>query len=129
MAAKQASEPEVIPPGPSPLATSNPAHIGSHGFAQTFGLHPAMALLTVIVNTMVFGSGLVTGGVGWTLSTPIGIVLGIIIYMAQKKWCGDDNESAIIKALIVAFLTAIPTSLPGYLTIPSGIIGLFHRRD
>jgi magnesium-transporting ATPase (P-type) len=86
-----------------------------------------MALLTVVVNTMVFASGFATWGVGWLTSIPVGIVLGIITYMAQKKWYGDDHDSAIIKALIVAFLTAIPTSLPGYLTIPSGVIGLFHR--
>jgi magnesium-transporting ATPase (P-type) len=78
---------------------------------------------------MVFTSGIITGGVGWFLSIPIGMVLGVIIFLAQRKWYGDDNEEAFIKALIVAFLTAIPTSLPGYLTIPSGIVGLFHRKD
>jgi hypothetical protein len=32
----------------------------------------------------------------------------------------------MIKGLIVGLLTAIPTSLPGFLTIPSGIVGLVH---
>jgi len=121
-------KPEVIPPGRSYPATSSPEHHVAHGFSQTFGLHPAAALLTVVVNTMVFASGFGTMGVGWLTSIPVGFVLGIIVFMTQKKWYGDDNESAFIKALIVAFLTAIPTSLPGYLTIPSGILGFFNRR-
>jgi hypothetical protein len=107
----------------------SPDHQMARGFAQTFGLHPAAALLTVVVNTMVFTSGIITLGAGWALSTPIGIVLGIIIFLMQKRWYGDDNQEAFIKALIVAFLTAIPTSLPGYLTIPSGILGFFRRKD
>ena len=119
-------EPEVYRQREAQIVT--PAHAESpHGFAQTFGLHPAMALLTVIVNTMVFASGFGTGGIGWLTSIPVGLVIGVIIFLGQKKWYGDDNENALIKALIVAFLTAIPTSLPGYLTIPSGIVGLFHR--
>jgi hypothetical protein len=122
-------EPPAVISNPPPIAGNNPHHLAARGFAQTFGLHPACALLTVVVNTMVFTSGLVTGGVGWLISIPIGMVLGVIIFLAQKKWYGDDNEEAFIKALIVAFLTAIPTSLPGYLTIPSGIIGFFRRKD
>jgi uncharacterized membrane protein YphA (DoxX/SURF4 family) len=101
---------------------------GGNGFAQLFGLHPAVVLLTVMVDTMIFGSGLVSGGIGWGLSIPVGVVLGVIAFIAQRKWYGDDNEAAFLKALIVAFLTAIPTSLPGYLTIPSGIVGLFRRK-
>lgn len=102
-------------------------HQVARGFAQTFGLHPAMALLTVVVNTMAFTGGLVIPVGGWLLSIPLGIVLAIIVYKGQKKWYDDDHESALIKALIAGFLTAIPTSLPGYLTIPAGILGFFRR--
>jgi hypothetical protein len=118
-----------MPPQQTYTPLPPPHHIAAHGFAQTFGLNPGVALLTVVVNTMVFVSGFGTAGIGWFTSIPIGFVLGIIVFMAQKKWYGDDNEGAFIKALIVAFLTAIPTSLPGYLTIPSGIIGFFRRRE
>jgi hypothetical protein len=94
----------------------------------------------VIVNTMIFGTAgvaalmtLPTGGASLvaltTVSTVCGLILAIITYLAQKKWYDDDKESAIIKALIVGFLTAIPVGLPGYLTIPSGIIGFFRRKD
>jgi hypothetical protein len=96
------------------------------GFGQVFGLDPRIALLTVVVDTMLFGGQLVTLGTSTVLSVPAGVVLGLITYKAQRRWYGDDRESAIIKGLIVGLLTAIPTSLPGFLTIPSGVVGLFH---
>jgi hypothetical protein len=115
------------PPQPPADWKSHPAT--SHGIAQTFGLHPAGVVLTLVVNTMVFVTGLGTLGVGWLTSIPVGLVLGGIIYHIQKKWYGDDHESALLKACIVAFLTAIPSSLPGYFTIPSGILGFFRRKN
>lgn len=129
--------PPRYPPQSYPQQHYAPQHPGkwnqhpgtSHGFAQTFGLHPAGVVLTLAVNTMVFVTGWVTIGAGWLTSIPVGLVLGGIIYQIQKKWYGDDHESALLKAAIVAFLTAIPTSLPGYLTIPSGIVGFFRRKN
>ena len=99
----------------------------SHGhFGQMFGLDPRITLLTLVVDAMLFGGTLVTAGAGALLGVPAGIALGFITYKAQRHWYGDDRESAIIKGLIVGLLTAIPTSLPGFLTIPSGIVGLVH---
>jgi zinc-ribbon domain len=123
------------PPQQQSLSATNPHHLAARGVAQMFGLHPAMALLTVIVNTMIFGAagvvGVISGGLGLIpltfVSTFCGIILGIITYKAQKKWYDDDHDSALIKASIVALLTAIPAGLPGYLVIPSGIIGFFRR--
>jgi hypothetical protein len=103
----------------------NPTHTHS-GFAQVFGLDPRIALLTVVVDSMLFGGQVVTLGASTIISVPAGIVLGLITYRAQRHWYGDDRESAMLKGLIVGLLTAIPTSLPGLLTIPSGIVGLLH---
>jgi ABC-type xylose transport system permease subunit len=75
---------------------------------------------------MLFGGEVATMGAGALLSVPAGVVLGVITYKAQRHWYGDDRESALIKGLIVGLLTAIPTSLPGLLTIPSGVVGLLH---
>ena len=116
----------VLPP--SQERGLNPHHLAARGVAQTFGLHPAMAFLTIIVNTMAFAGGFVIPVGGWLLSIPVGIVISVIVYMGQKKWYDDDHESALIKALIVGFLTAIPTSLPGFLTIPAGIMGFFRKK-
>jgi hypothetical protein len=122
-----------------PLPTGS-AHPAARGFTQMFGLHPAMATLTVAVNAMIFGDALLSVPTGlFTLglslaqlivvSTTAGGILGYITYIAQQKWYSDDKESAKIKALIVGFLTAIPVGLPGFLVIPSGIVGLFRRKN
>src|ERR1035438_1041787 len=113
---------------------NNRAAVFTGGFGQVFGLDPRVVFLTTVADTMLFGGGFITLGASWLLSVPVGIVLGVITYKAQRHWYRDDRESSLIKGLIVALLTAIPTSLPGFLTVPSGIIGLVHilrrnRRD
>jgi hypothetical protein len=99
----------------------------ARGFGQIFGIHPAIAFLTLVVDMMLFGGELATLGAILPISIVSGLILGIIAYMAQRKWYGDDKDSAIIKALILAFLTAIPTPLPAILYVPSGIVGLIHK--
>jgi hypothetical protein len=108
---------------PLPYGPTAP-HAG--GFGQVFGLDPRIVLLTTVVDTMLFGGDFLTMGMSTLLSVPAGIVMGLITYKAQRHWYQDDRESAIIKGLIVGLLTAIPTSLPGFLTIPSGIVGMVH---
>ena len=100
--------------------------INAGGLGQIFGLDPRVVVLTMVVDSMLFGGQLVTLGTSSLLSVPVGIVLGVITYKAQRHWYRDDRDSALIKGLIVALLTAIPTSLPGFLTVPSGIVGLVH---
>jgi hypothetical protein len=111
---------------PNQLTAGNGIQPHHNGFVQHFGLDPRIALLTVIVDSMLFGSQVVTLGSTMLLSVPAGIILGFITYKAQRHWYGDDRESALIKGLITGLLTAIPTSLPGLLTIPSGLVGLLH---
>jgi hypothetical protein len=133
------SNPPLQPASGRSGIPSSPHHPAARGFTQAFGLHPAMALLTVAVNAMIFGDAVFsTVSAPWTaglsfaqlvaVSTTAGGILGYITYMAQQKWYGDDKESAKIKALIVGFLTAIPVGLPGFLVIPSGVVGLFRRK-
>jgi len=99
----------------------------ARGFSQTFGIHPAIATLTVVVDLMLFGGEVATMGAILPVSIGAGAVLGVISYLAQRKWYGDDKDSAAIKGLILGFLTAIPTPLPAILSLPSGIIGLIHN--
>lgn len=98
------------------------------GFAQMFGLLPSIAALTFLVDTMLFGGEGVTLGAGLPLSAGAGVMLGFIAYKAQRKWYGDDHDSALIKALILGLLTAIPTNLPSVLYVPAGVVGLFRRK-
>jgi hypothetical protein len=93
---------------------------------QVFGLDPRVVFLTLVVDAMLFGGDVISGGAGLWLSIPAAVVLGLITYKSQRHWYRDDRDSAIIKGLVVGLLTAIPTSLPGLLTLPSGIMGLVH---
>ena len=62
------------------------------------------------------------------LTVLAGVVLGVIVFLAQRKYYGDDKECALIKALIVALLTAIPSPLPYALFVPAGVVGFFRRK-
>ena len=98
----------------------------SGGFAQLFGLDPRIAILTFTVDMMLFGGAVLTFGLMIPVSLVAGIILGFITYRAQMKWYGDDRESALIKGVIIALLTAIPTPLPAIVYVSSGILGLIH---
>ena len=92
-----------------------------------FGLDPRIAFLTLIVDSMLFGGDVLSGGALVFLSIFIGAALGFVAYKAQRKWYGDDKESALLKAVILGLLTAIPAPLPAILSVPSGILGLVHN--
>jgi hypothetical protein len=119
---------EVIPPhtgyGQSTATVMNPDHAMARGFGQIFDLHPSSTFMTLSVNTMCFGAdgvvgmlALPTGGADlplvFLISAAAGTAVGYVTYLAQRKWDGDDHESAKIKALVTGILTAIPTGLPG----------------
>ena len=113
-----------------PLRNTTPygQHAGrARGFGQVFGIHPLIASLTLIVDLMLFGGEVATMGAILPVSIGAGAVLGLIAYLGQRKWYGDDKDSAVIKALVLGFLTAIPTPLPAILSVPSGIVGLIHN--
>jgi hypothetical protein len=113
---------------PTPQAPPYAHHAArARGFSQVFGIHPAVASLTVIVDLMLFGGEVATMGAILPISIGAGALLGTIAYFSQRKWYGDDKESAAIKAMILGLLTAIPTPLPAILSLPSGIVGLIHN--
>lgn len=106
---------------------STPHHLAARGLAQVFGLHPALALFVIIVDAMVSAVDVATLGISapvlWLLAS---VFTGAIVFMGQKKWYDDDQDSALIKSLIVGVLTALPTPLPAFLTVPSAIVGAFQ---
>jgi hypothetical protein len=115
------------------LETSNqtlentPHLAAARSFGQMFGLHPAMAGLTLIVDMMLFPVDVMSLGTDLVISCAVGCMLAIIAFLAQRKWYGDDGESAFIKALILGLLTAIPTALPAVIYLPAGVVGLVHN--
>jgi hypothetical protein len=96
----------------------------SRGLTATFGLDPRVAVLTVIVDTMVFGGDAITLGALIPIGIVVGIMLACIVYKIQMKWYGDDHDSALIKALIIGLLTAIPAPLGPFFAIPGGLLGI-----
>jgi hypothetical protein len=118
----------------------NSHHVVARGFSAIFGLHPAIAFFTIAANVMMGGVDTLSGVLGPVtlgismafailLSSIVGFFVGVTAYLGQKKWYGDDTESARVKALIVGILTAIPVALPGILFGSVALVrGLFFRR-
>lgn len=96
------------------------------GFIQTFGLDVRVAILTGIVDTLMFGGMIASFGALYFFEIIAGIVLAVITYNIQKHWYGDDHNAALIKALIIGLVTAIPAPISWLLAIPGGLLGLVH---
>ena len=101
-----------------------PPHVPSTSLAQTFGLHPPAAVLAVMVDLLVFGSDTLSGELLLPVGVAVAAVLGFIVYRMQRRWYGDNHDAALIKALTVGLLTAIPVPLTPLLAIPTGVIGV-----
>jgi hypothetical protein len=114
--------------GPVARGGGGPHQLAARGFAQTFGLQPAMAFLTVVADTMIFAGDVASSGFLLPVAAGAGVVLGVITFLAQRKYFGDDKECALIKGLIVALLTAIPSPLPYALFLPAGVVGFFRSK-
>lgn len=99
------------------------------GFATRFGLHPAIALFTLCLDGMLWGAETVTLGLSLPLSLLASGVVGYVTYHGQQAWFGDSAESAKTKAVMLGFLTFVPSALPSWLYLPAGVLGLFKKRD
>jgi hypothetical protein len=110
-----------------PDKSSSSTPVPHRGFVQTFGLDVRAALLAIIVDNMVFAGTIVTFGALVVVELGAGVVLAFITYKIQRAWYGDGHDSALIKALIVGLLTAIPVPLTATpLVAPAGLLGLVH---
>jgi len=92
-------------------------------FAKTLGLHPLTAILMLVVDWMLFGEEVATGGVGWVLSLPVGLMLGLIAVLIQRRLFKDESRPAFAKGLVVAVLTAIPAPLSSLGLLPLAAFG------
>jgi hypothetical protein len=115
-----------------PSVSGSPAHPAAvHGLLGTFGLDPRVALLTVLVDLMANSATIVSAGLLYEVELGAAVVLAFITYKAQRAWYGDGHDSALIKALIVGLLTAIPVPITPLFAVPGGLIGLlglFRRK-
>jgi len=92
-------------------------------FARTVGLHPLTALGLFVVDWMLFGGEIATGGVGWLISLPVGMMLGLVAYVIQRRSYKDEAGPAALKALLVGLFTAIPAPLSSFGIIPLAAFG------
>ena len=97
------------------------------GLVQLFGLDVRAAGLTVIVDTLIFGSDALSIGLMIPVGIGAAIVLGIIVYHIQRNWYRDNHPSALIKAMTIGLLTAIPVPIAPLLAIPAGCLGVIQR--
>lgn len=91
--------------------------------SQTFGFHPTAATLTVLVDLIIFGGTVVSIGLAYPILVFISLLLGVITFMIQQNWYQDNSSDAMIKALIVVALTAIPLPIATALMAYYGITG------
>jgi hypothetical protein len=96
------------------------------GFIAAFGLDPRAALLTFIVDLMVFGGDAISLGALIPVGIGVGAVLSVIVYKIQRRWYGDDHDAALIKCLAVGLLTAIPVPLGPIFAVPTGFLGIVN---
>ena len=92
-------------------------------FCQTVGLHPLTAMGLFVVDWMLFGEEVATAGVGWLISLPVGLVLGLASVLIQKHAYKDETMAALAKGLLVGLLTAIPGPLGSFGMLPLAAFG------
>jgi hypothetical protein len=105
----------------SPIAPQVPPAVA--GFGRVFGLDPRAAILTVLVDLLLFGGDILSFGFLVVFGMFVAAALGWIVYRIQRFTYGDDHNAALTKAAIVALLTAIPVPLTPLIAVPGGIIG------
>jgi hypothetical protein len=121
----RASEPLTYNDYSSPMCSEN-HHAAARGLGQALGLHPIPALTTLAVNAMLFGGTVLSMGALAPVAILVAAVLGYITYRCQRSMYGDSHDAALVKALAVGLITAIPVGLPAFLAVPSAVVGVFH---
>ena len=77
----------------------------------------------IVVDWLLFGEEIATGGAGWLLSLPVGLALGWATIQIQKHAYKDSTSTAIAKGLVAAVLTAIPAPLSSLGLLPMAAFG------
>lgn len=109
--------------------TSPPPLQPTRSWLNAAGVHPLVALCVVAFDFTIFGGEAATGGLGAFFLAPLAgmVVFGATI-LVQRHGCHDSWAAAAGKALLLGFLTAIPTPLPSFVTAALGGMGYLARR-
>jgi hypothetical protein len=119
------SEPQAdtVPPPPLDQGGMKIGPAASRGLASMLGLDPRTAALAILVDLMLFGGDAASLGLFVPFGAAVAAVLGFTVYRIQLTR-GDAHDAALIKALSIGLLTAIPVPLTPIIAIPGGILGL-----
>jgi hypothetical protein len=120
-----------LPPGDKqPHDTDEPISIirqaPERGFLQLVGLSPATAALAIGVDLLLFAEDVISLGMLVPLSVLAAGALGFCTYKLQRKW-GDDHDAAIVKAVVIGLVTAIPVPVTPLLAVPAGLAGVMKN--
>ncbi len=111
-----------------PTQSSPGNNYPARGFVHTMGIHPAIALFTLCIDTMIWGGEIASLGAFLPFSLLVSCAVGYVTFKGQQSWFGDSEDSAKTKAIMLAVLTFIPSSLPSLIYAPLGFVGLFRRK-
>jgi hypothetical protein len=111
---------------PPKEATNHAVTHQKGGVLQLFGIDYRAAVLAISVDIMAQAATTASVGLLYPVELCAAPVLGFITYKIQRSWYGDDHDSALIKALIIALVTAIPVPVTPLLAGPSGFLGLLR---
>jgi hypothetical protein len=104
-------------------------------FAQTYGLHPLIAVIVIGADSFLMAPetvgtffGIESAGISAAIAVAITLIVAVILAVAclllQKYSYKDNWGTAIGKALIIGVLVVIPTSIPSIIVgVPSGVVG------
>jgi hypothetical protein len=92
-------------------------------FVQAIGLAPGTAVLAIGTDILLFGGDLVSMGLLVPFSLLAAAALGFVTYKLQRGW-GDGHDAALVKAVVIALITAIPVPVTPLLAGPAGLVGL-----
>ncbi len=96
------------------------------GFLQLFGIDYRAATLALLVDMMAQAATTVSFGLLYPIELASAPILGFITYKIQRSWYGDDHDSALIKALIITLITAIPVPIIPIVAAPAGVLGILR---
>jgi hypothetical protein len=118
----------VDPPPPAQSAeVGNFAAV--RNLASCFGLDYRAAVLTIVVDLLVFGIDTLSMETLLPVGAALATVLGLVVYQIQIHYGKDERRAALIKSMIVGILTFVPMPITPLFSLPACIVGLFPRAE
>jgi hypothetical protein len=123
----QTLEAPIASPHVPPALPSMPHANASRSLAGLFDLNISVAVLAIVADVVLFAGDVCTLGGMTPIIFFFAIVLGVITYLIQTNWHRDDRNSALIKSLIIFFLTALPGPITPLFAVPAALVSVVRK--